>query len=229
MTEGRGAKSRSHAGFTLVEIMISLAILSLGLTVLISSVGNNVRASQQAFYTGVATDLARAKMYDIEEELLRKLADANGGKFPDTNEVDTGDFSDDGWPNIRWKSEIEKVEMPGINSLASLLGGEGGEEGEEGGEGGEGAGGSDSGGFGGLLGMIGGGGAPGSGGDLKGVAEGALISSQMELLTSILESSIRRVRVTVSWKVGGYDRSMDVICYFTDPTAVTRTISGVGL
>ena len=44
---------------------------------------------------GIATDLARGKMYDIEEKLLKD-------GFTDTDQSQTDDkpFDDEGWPNI---------------------------------------------------------------------------------------------------------------------------------
>ena len=54
-------------GFTLLEVMIGLALLGLALTVLIKSAAGNIFNSQQAHMIGVVTDLARGKMYDIEE------------------------------------------------------------------------------------------------------------------------------------------------------------------
>ena len=58
-------------GFTLLEVMIALALLGLGLTVLIKGAAGNIFNSQQAHMMGVATDLARGKMYDLEEKLLK--------------------------------------------------------------------------------------------------------------------------------------------------------------
>ena len=57
-------------GFTLVEVMLALGILFAGLVVLISRTGANIRLSQEAHALDVATELARGKMFDLEEELL---------------------------------------------------------------------------------------------------------------------------------------------------------------
>jgi prepilin-type N-terminal cleavage/methylation domain-containing protein len=62
---------RSRRGFTLLEVMIGLALLGLGLVVLMKSTTGNIKAAKRAQMMGVATDLSRGKMYDIEEKLLK--------------------------------------------------------------------------------------------------------------------------------------------------------------
>ena len=56
-----------RAGLTLVEVMIALAILGMALVLLIKSVATNISASSSSYYMGVVADLARGKMYDLEE------------------------------------------------------------------------------------------------------------------------------------------------------------------
>ena len=201
-------------GFTLVEVMLALAILGLGLGMLLRSVAGNARTVQHAQMLGIATDLARSKMYDIEEDLLK---DAEDG-FQEQNQSESGDFADEGWSEILWEAEIEKVELPALNALSTLAGGSEG-EGQQQGEGG------------GLFDFLGGitpaGGGAGGAGSTS-VSE-SFLSSQMELLSQILEASIRKVTLTVRWRVGGDKESMEVVCYFTDPGAVQRKIAGIGL
>ena len=63
-------RRRSSAGFTLLEIMVAIAILSSTLVVLLSIVTNNVRSTNHAKMTTSATLLARTKMVDVEDEIL---------------------------------------------------------------------------------------------------------------------------------------------------------------
>ncbi len=58
------------SGFTLLEIMVAVAILASTLVVLLSIVTNNVRSTNHAKMTTAATFLARTKMVEIEDEIL---------------------------------------------------------------------------------------------------------------------------------------------------------------
>ena len=51
--------------------MFALALLGLALVVLIKSAASSIFNAEQAHMMGVATDLARGKMYEIEEMLLK--------------------------------------------------------------------------------------------------------------------------------------------------------------
>jgi prepilin-type N-terminal cleavage/methylation domain-containing protein len=60
----------ASSGFTLLEIMVAVAILGATLVVLLSIVTNNVRSTNHAKMTTAATFLARNKMVDIEDQIL---------------------------------------------------------------------------------------------------------------------------------------------------------------
>ena len=96
---------RPQRGFTLLEVMVALAILASTLVVLLQIITNNVRATHHAKLTTVATLLARGKMIDIEDGIFE-----NG--FSTDNEVTNGTFKDQGYPAFRWDSSIERIELP---------------------------------------------------------------------------------------------------------------------
>lgn len=195
----------SQLGFTLIEVMIGLAILAAALVVLLRGSSMNVAATQQARMMTAATELARSKMYDIEAELFEE-------GFSQLEESEDGEFDDEGWPMIKWEYEISKIELPNLGALEGFMGGdeEPGAEGAEGQSGGM---------LGGLMGMAG-----GLGGSDGGAGSG-LISSQFEIFRNILEESIRKVHLTISYRVAGSDEKFSVDCYFTDPAAVKRVIN----
>ncbi len=197
MTGRRRQGERGVGGFTLIEVMIALAILAGMLTVLLRGAAGNVASTQRSRMMTAATELARGKMYDIEEDLL------HNGFQPDLQE-DEGDFEEEGWPQISWKSEIEKVELPNAEALGGF-GGDG--EDPEGGGGGGGGGGG--------TGGLGGGGGLG----------GAIIGSQFEMVKNMMEEALRRVRITITYKVAGFTEEFTVDCYFTDPAAIGRVNS----
>lgn len=195
---------------------MALAILAVALVGFIGRTTANIRLSQETAMLGVVTELARGKMYDIEEDLLRD-------GFQEMDQGSHGDFDDEGWSDIRWEAEVKKIELPNQEALKSL---------EEGGQGGEGdlagdlargetpeAGGM----LGGVMGMLGGGGE-GDGGGMT----GAFISAQYEIFRQVLEAAIRKVTLTVTWKMGKEEKKMVVACYFTDPSAISRVLPGIG-
>jgi prepilin-type N-terminal cleavage/methylation domain-containing protein len=197
-----------QAGFTLLEVMLALGILFTALTVLIHKTAQNIRSAERADMLGVATNLSRAKMYDIEEELLRD-------GFQELDQEDEGEFDDEGFKQIAWSVKIEKIELPALGSLEAL--GAAG-EGEEGGEGA--AGGIADSPLAGLIAM--------GGGDASAASGASFISGQFELISQVLESSIRKVTLTVTWQAGGREEELVTTAYFTDPAAVQRALGGLG-
>jgi len=202
-------------GFTLVEVMLALGILFAGLVVLIKSTAENIATAQDAHALGVATELARGKMYDIEEILLDE-------GFQELDQKLDGDFDEEGWRGYTWDAVIEKIELPTMNALSAMDAA--GEEGTE--PGGGILSGGALGGIGSMLGMAGPGGA---GGDAQSMATGGFIASQFELFSQVLEASIRKVTLTVHWKVLGDKKELEVVCYFTDPAAMNQVISTGGM
>ena len=207
-SHGRGNRRGipGQGGFTLVEVMIALAILSVALVGMMAETATNIRITQEVSARGNVVDLLRGKVYDIEAELMKD-------GFQDLDQSSDGDFSDEGYGDITWEAQVEKIEIPGLNALTTMQGAEG----EEGGE--AGASGSP------LVDLMAGfGGGLGSDG-----AEGAsFIASQFEMLTRVLEASIRKVTVSAKWKVGGEAYDMVVAIYLTDPNAIDKVLQGFG-
>lgn len=102
MTRPRRARA---SGFTLLEVMIAVAILAITIVTLLSVVTNNLRATRHAKLTTAATFLARGKMIDVEDLILE-----NG--FSTSDETKDGTFKDQGYPEFRWDYAIERVELP---------------------------------------------------------------------------------------------------------------------
>jgi prepilin-type N-terminal cleavage/methylation domain-containing protein len=93
------------AGFSLLEVMVSLAILSMALVVLSRVVTTNVSAANHARLTTAATFLARTRISMMEQSLLEY-------GFAEMDGEDAGDFSQEGFPAFRWTTKVERIELP---------------------------------------------------------------------------------------------------------------------
>lgn len=227
----RARTSRRGAGFTLLEVMFGLVLLGLALTVLIKSTAGNIFSAQQAHMMGVVTDLARGKMYDIEEKLLKD-------GFSDTEQhEDDQSFTDEGWPAIHYSYKVELVELPAFDQLQAIMQGSGAGSGAgaKSGSAGSGADGEAAqGGFensmlGGMLSQFGGTGlGAGKGGDINASIGGAFVQSQYAMFQQILKVTIRKVTLIVNWQVMGSDRDMKVVQFLTDAAAMDKVLNGLG-
>ena len=80
--------------------------------------------------------------------------------------------------------------------------------------------------IGGMMGMFG---AFGGGKQDITAAQGAsVLQGQWAQFQEILKVSIRKVTLTVKWKVLGRDRDMKVVAFFTDAAAMDKVLSGMG-
>ncbi len=235
--QGRGprpSRLTRSSGFTLVEVMIALAILAMGLAVLIKDTANNIASTEGAHMDGVVTELARGQMYEIEERLAKE-------GFQDTDDHKCDNFEKEGWTSVTWCYDVVAVELPALGAVQSMAhkeiagagSGSGTGSGARVGSGsGSGAGTDDGmGGFGnsalgGMMGMFGGMGGSGmTGADAKGAS---FIQQQFELVKQVLKASIRKVTLTVNWEVMNDKRSMVVVEYITDAAGMNKVIGSLG-
>ena len=74
-TRGSDDHGRSHRstarGFTLLEVLVAVAILGLGLTTILSAQFSAVIGTAHARHMSVAVGLARCKMSELEDHLQR--------------------------------------------------------------------------------------------------------------------------------------------------------------
>jgi len=207
-------------GFTLLEVLMAIAILGLGLSVLLGAQTGLFASASRTEHISLATGLARCKMSEIELELLQKgypLVDAEGEGPCCMDEASEG-------YTCSWK--VGRVILPEMSL-------------DDGGT---------DGGFGALD--LGGGLDPGSAGPLGmlmqleqskgqglgdkpdiGALAGQLATSMggvdgiasmamglvYPTLKPMLEASIRKVLVSVRWHEGSRERTLDVTQYLTNP------------
>jgi general secretion pathway protein I len=85
-------------GFTLLEVMIAMAILAITLVVVFQSQSQSISMAGSARFETTAALLAQSKMAEIEA--------AN----PENVVSDSGDFGDD-FPDYSWKVDVTETEI----------------------------------------------------------------------------------------------------------------------
>lgn len=188
--------ARRNAGFTLLEVMISLAILAVGLVAISSLNGGAVAMHAYGRRATQASLLLRGKMLDVEEELQKK-------GFSDFNDEKHGEFADEGAPEYAWSAEILKPDVQlDPTQLLNLVGGGAQGQGKAAAGGGpladmllRGQG---------AAGAVGGGAAAA----MLGGPLGGMMQTQAKTFIETLKKSVREIRLTVSWPDGKQRRSV---------------------
>jgi general secretion pathway protein I len=118
---GRRHAPAGRGGFTLLEVMVSLAILAGALLLVSDIVTGALRNHVRARNLEIATLLARAKLAEVEDHY-----EAEG--FKTSDESDDGSFEEEGHPEITWKLAVTApaVELGPDAVLALLTGSQGG-------------------------------------------------------------------------------------------------------
>jgi general secretion pathway protein I len=222
-------------GFTLLEVMVAVAILGLSLTVILSAQVSLFSSGSYGQHVGIATGLVRCRMAEVEEDLL-KLG------FPEADLNDEGPCCmRESRLDMRCKWKVERVELPqplGLNALGSSSVSVAGSSSLDlnspsfdpnGALANSPAGGSALGalsqfGSSASSGPTGGAGIGGLSGMLAGAASGGtsgLASMVMGIvypsLKPMLEASIRKVTVVVMWKEGIKPQELEVVQWLTNP------------
>lgn len=100
----RAAQSRGARGFTLLEVMIAMAILAFALTALLGHEGVAIQMSDYSNRMSQASLLAQGKFLEVEQLLLSDGMDRLDG-------CESGDFRAEGFKRYRWKACGYKLEM----------------------------------------------------------------------------------------------------------------------
>jgi len=106
----RSPQSRLQDGFTLLEVMIAIAILAIALTTLFGSQAQSVSLAATIKFNTQAPFLARLKLAEFSTTADRPA-------------TDRGDFGDD-FPGFHWQLESEDViqeQSKLVNKLADSL------------------------------------------------------------------------------------------------------------
>jgi general secretion pathway protein I len=206
-------KRTRSPGFTLLEVMVAVAILAMSLTAIFASEAGAIKMAHRSRKMGIATLLVRCKMGEIEEQVA---AEGLPALFDSGSDGCCADAEIDGF-TCDW--EIEPIVLPD-NMFAPE------EEGEDTGDD-EGQAQSPAEQIQETLGsmdpneLLSGGGAP----QLDGLTSAAL-GFVFPVLKPSFEQQIRRATVTVNWKEGSRDHSFDVTQYLVSDQPIPTEVDG---
>ena len=101
-------RRRSNKGFTLLEVMIAVALVAIALTTLLVSQSQSVSFANSAKFETMAALLAQSKMSEIT------MLD------PNSLSSDSGDFGDD-YPGYAWEATVSDISIEGIENISDYL------------------------------------------------------------------------------------------------------------
>ncbi len=101
-------KISHNRGFTLLEVMIAVALIAVALVTLLGSQSQSVSFANSAKFETMAALLAQSKMSEIT------IQDA------DSLSSDRGDFGDD-YPGYAWEATVSGVSIEGVGALSDYL------------------------------------------------------------------------------------------------------------
>jgi general secretion pathway protein I len=114
-------RRQTGSGFTLLEVMVAIAIMALAMGVITEIEGHAIEKTNDAKAYIVGTLLLRGKILDVQQKLSEE-------GFGDFSKVLEGDFSEEGYPGFRWAARVRKLEVP----IPTDVGGAGGNQAKEG-------------------------------------------------------------------------------------------------
>jgi len=184
-TCGRGPRARP--AFTLLEVMVAIAILAFALVSISDVVSSSLRSQVLARDLDVATLLARGKMAELTEKYEREGFSLGGDE-------DDGTFDEEGHPEFRWKAKVTEPPstldgkalagalLGDADALESLLGPKADANGTE---------------------QV----------NPQSAAIAAMVEAQLNAFAETVKQGVRELRLTVSWADGAREESFDVVTH----------------
>ena len=101
-------KNLLDRGFTLLEVMIAVALISIALVTLLGSQSQSVFFANSAKFETMAALLAQSKMSEITIQAADSLSS------------DSGDFGED-YPGYAWEATVSDVSIEGLDAISDYL------------------------------------------------------------------------------------------------------------
>ncbi len=187
---------RQQGGFSLLEVMIAVAILSGALTGLTLTLGRAVRAAHHARLMTTATFLCRAKLEELQDQFVTEGFTDEAGRLEKQGDFKDAPYKEQAFARYKWSYLVEKIHLPEAADMQSaatkLL-----QDRQQ----------------------IGGGSTPSS--STSGTSSGANLSSglgnMLGPVKEMLEQGIRRVTMRVIWdEPGAPEQKVEVVSFYTD-------------
>ncbi len=104
-----GGVGASEGGFTLLEVIVAIALLAIGMIVILDVQGGGIQMTRYARDLTVATQLARARM----AKLMQEIEDKKVSFGVSSSNCQEGDFDDldRAFRKFKWRYCIKKVEI----------------------------------------------------------------------------------------------------------------------
>jgi len=102
------SKILHNKGFTLLEVMIAVALMAIALVTLLGSQSQSVSFANSAKFETMAALLAQSKMSEI------LIQDA------DSLSSDSGNFGDD-YPGYAWEATVSDISIEGLDAISAYL------------------------------------------------------------------------------------------------------------
>lgn len=174
-------------GFTLLEVMIAVGILGMSMSALLTSQVSAVRATRYAQRLTSVAFLGEYAIIDIEWRMAK-----DGGWVNEDRRYE-GDFSDQGWPEVRYNCLVDFLEIPDYNKIRAA------KDAKKAEQGGTGVQYKDA-------------------GD-KAFSALALV---WPMVKAAIEQSIRKVTCKVTWPDGREKGELALSTYWTDPEKLSK-------
>ena len=108
MMDNSRRQKRKPFGFTLLEVMVAMAIIAIALTAVLGSQSQSVSLASEAKFNTTAPLLAQSKIAEIE---VAEQDDLAGG---------SGDFGED-FPGYTWEFSVEDIVFEDPENVSDLL------------------------------------------------------------------------------------------------------------
>jgi type II secretion system protein I len=104
MIKGNGIMQKKTAGFTLLEVMVAMAILAMALVAIYQLQSQSISLAVESRFKTSAALLAQSKMAEVETAAIL------------SNHTEEGDFGPD-YPQYGWRLEISATDLPQFKKI----------------------------------------------------------------------------------------------------------------